>query len=186
MILASSSPRRREILEMFGLEFEIISPDIDEESIRNKYNLLDEVERTECLKELALTKARAVHVYDTIIAADTMVFSDKPMGKPHCDDDAKEMLLSLAGKTHEVITGVAIIKKYEIINFSDVSKVKFIDISDDYKKFVDYYVASGFSKGKAGSYGIQDAGAYFVEEIIGDFYNVMGLPISAVRHLVGI
>lgn len=184
MILASSSPRRREILEMFDLKFEIISPDIDEERIIQKYNLTEECERDACLKELALEKAKAIHQDGVVIAADTMVFSDVVMGKPKDEDDAKEMLLSLAGKTHEVRTGVAILKGDEIINFSEKSAVKFIELSEEYKKYVEYYVEAGFSRGKAGAYGIQDAGAYFIDGIVGDFYNVMGLPLSAVRFLI--
>lgn len=184
MILASSSPRRKEILEMFGLKFKTISPNIDEDAIRSKYNLMDKAQRDACLMELARKKAEAIDTGDVIIASDTMVFSNRPMGKPTDNEDAKRMLIELAGKTHEVVTGVAILNKNQNINFVEVSRVKFIPLDDNYLKFVDHYVDTGCAAGKAGAYGIQDMGAYFIEGIEGDYYNVMGLPIKALRNII--
>lgn len=188
MILASSSPRRKEILEMFAIDFVTMAPDIDEDIIRNKYDLADKNEREECLKALALAKAKAIQEKvgdeEIILAADTMVFADKPLGKPQDDEDALNMLISLAGKSHEVLTGFAIIGKYDIINKTVTSTVRFIPMDEDYLAFAKAYVRDGYSTGKAGAYGIQDRGAYFVEEISGDYYNVMGLPIESIRHII--
>lgn len=188
MILASSSPRRKEILQMFGLDFVTMAPDIDEDIIRNKYDLADKNEREECLKALALAKAKAIQekVGDDqiILAADTMVFADRPLGKPKDDEDALEILKSLAGKSHEVLTGFAIIGKYDIINKTVTSTVRFIPMDDNYLSFAKAYVKDGYSTGKAGAYGIQDRGAYFIQEISGDYYNIMGLPVRAIRELI--
>ena len=185
MILASSSPRRREILEMFGIDFVTMAPDIDEDIIRSKYDLADKNEREECLKALALAKARTIQEKigdeETILAADTMVFADRPLGKPKDDEDALNMLTSLAGKSHEVMTGFAIIGKYDIINKTVTSTVRFIPMDENYLAFAKAYVKDGYSTGKAGAYGIQDRGAYFVERIQGDYYNIVGLPIAAIR-----
>lgn len=188
MILASSSPRRKEILEMFAIDFVTMAPDIDEDIIRNKYDLADKNEREECLKALALAKAMAIQEKigdeETILAADTMVFADRPLGKPKDDEDALEMLKSLAGKSHEVMTGFAIIGKYDIINESVRSRVRFIPMDDNYLSFAKAYVRDGYSTGKAGAYGIQDRGAYFIQEIEGDYYNIMGLPIESIREII--
>lgn len=185
MILASSSPRRREILEMFAIDFEIMAPDIDEDEIRSKYDLADKNEREECLKALALAKAKAIQekVGDDqlILAADTMVFADRPLGKPKDDEDALNMITSLAGKSHEVMTGFAIIGKYDIINKTVTSTVRFIPMDENYLSFAKAYVRDGYSTGKAGAYGIQDRGAYFVDMIQGDYYNIVGLPVDAIR-----
>lgn len=188
MILASSSPRRREILEMFAIDFVTMAPDIDEDNIRNKYDLADKNEREECLKALALAKAKAIQEKvgneEIILAADTMVFADRPLGKPKDDEDALEMLKSLAGKSHEVMTGFAIIGKYDIINKTVTSTVRFIPMDENYLAFAKAYVRDGYSTGKAGAYGIQDRGAYFIQEISGDYYNIMGLPVRAIRELI--
>ena len=188
IILASSSPRRREILEMFGIDFVIMAPDIDEDIIRSKYDLADKKEREDCLKALALAKARAIQEKigddQTILAADTMVFADKPLGKPKDNEDALNMLKSLAGKSHEVITAFAIINKSAIINESVRSTVRFIPMDENYLAFAQAYVRDGYSTGKAGAYGIQDRGAYFVDTIDGDYYNIMGLPIESIRHII--
>ena len=185
MILASSSPRRREILEMFGIDFVIMAPDIDEDIIRSKYDLADKNDRENCLKALALAKAKAIQEKigdeEIILAADTMVFADRPLGKPKNDEDALEMLISLAGKSHEVLTGFAIISKYDIINKTVTSTVRFIPMDENYLAFAKAYVRDGYSTGKAGAYGIQDRGAYFVESISGDYYNIVGLPVDAIR-----
>lgn len=185
MILASSSPRRKEILEMFAIDFVIMAPDIDEDIIRSKYDFADKNERENCLKALALAKAKAIQekVGDDqiILAADTMVFADRPLGKPKNDEDALNMLISLAGKSHEVLTGFAIIGKYDIINKTVTSTVRFIPMDENYLAFAKAYVRDGYSTGKAGAYGIQDRGAYFVDTIDGDYYNIVGLPVDAIR-----
>ena len=189
MILASGSPRRKEILQMFGMDFVTMAPDIDEDKIRSKYDLADKDEREECLKALALAKARAIQekVGDgqTILAADTMVFADRPLGKPKDDEEALNMLTSLAGKSHEVITAFAIIGKSAIINEAVTSTVRFIPMDENYLTFAQAYVRDGYSTGKAGAYGIQDRGAYFVDMIQGDYYNVVGLPIECIRLICG-
>ncbi len=179
IILASASPRRRELLKMIFNDFEVIPADIDEDIHENC-----DMERYPEL--LAIKKARhiaqqeAISGDDIVIGCDTGVFIDGEMlGKPHDEREAAEMLTRLSGKTHKVITGCCVIGKGREIGFSEVTEVEFYSLS---KKEIDDYINTGEPMDKAGSYGIQGQGALLVSRICGDFYNVVGLPVSRLKR----
>lgn len=173
MILASKSPRRKEILEEFGFKFKIEAKETLEES--KKENPKDFV------MEIALEKAMVVaedNYEEWIVAADTVVvYNNKILGKPKNKEEAKEVLKSLSSHSHEVYTGVAIVNKQKNISltFTELTKVYFKNISD---QEINWYVETKEPLDKAGSYGIQGKGSILIEKIEGDFYNVMGFPIS--------
>ncbi len=173
MILASKSPRRKEILEEFGFKFKIEAKETLEES--KKENPKDFV------MEIALEKAMVVaedNYEEWIVAADTVVvYNNKILGKPKNEEEAKEVLKSLSSHSHEVYTGVAIVNKQKNISltFTELTKVYFKNISD---QEINWYVETKEPLDKAGSYGIQGKGSILIEKIEGDFYNVMGFPIS--------
>lgn len=176
VILASASPRRQELIKRLFDEFIIIPADIDE-------TLPDEVGAEFAPVYLAAQKAKAIaneHPDALIIAADTVVIAEgKILGKPKDRDDAKNMLHFLSGKTHKVITGCCICKGNSFASFHEESYVTFYELSD---KEIAEYVKKGLADGKAGAYGIQDNGALFVERIEGDYYNIVGLPISRLNR----
>ena len=175
LILASSSPRRRQLMEQAGLSCEIIVSDVDEN--------IDGPAR-EQVEQLALRKAEAVRQQVSeeaiIIAADTLVSLDgQVLSKPSCGAEAFAMLRTLQGRKHTVYTGVAIIKAEddndETHSFVEEADVYFRPLSN---YDIGGYIASGESFDKAGAYGAQGRGAVLVERIEGDFFTVMGLPIS--------
>lgn len=173
MILASKSPRRKEILEDFGFEIEIIAEDVVEESSQTDSLLW--------AQDIALKKGRAVAEKNKdrwVISADTVVvFNDEFLGKPKDKDEAKKVLEKLSGNTHEVVTAVAMMNLSQNIEFAfaDITEVKFKKLDS---KEIEWYVESEEPMDKAGSYGIQGKGSIFIEKIEGDFFNVMGFPIS--------
>lgn len=172
IILASASPRRRELMELAGYDFEVICADIVEVVPEN-------VQPQEVVMSLALQKAQAVaaeHKDAVVVGSDTVVALDgKILGKPHSEQEACEMLRSLSGRTHKVFTGVAIVGGGKVKNFFDETDVEFYPLGDDEIK---NYVATGEPMDKAGAYGIQGKGSVLVKKINGDFFNVMGLPIA--------
>ena len=171
-ILASGSPRRRELLKFIIPEFEIITADIEEVCP-------DNMAAKECPEYLALKKAKAVAKnYDgfTVIGADTAVFlGEKMLGKPKDKRQAIKMLKSLSGKTHSVITGCAIVNGKRQKSFSVETTVKFLELDDSQ---INEYIATNEPFDKAGAYGIQGFGSLLVEGICGDYFNVVGLPVS--------
>ena len=172
IILASASPRRRELMELAGYDFEVICADIVEVVPEN-------AQPQDVVMSLALQKAQAVAAeYENavVVGSDTVVALDgKILGKPHSEQEACEMLRSLSGRTHKVFTGVAIVGGGKVENFFDETDVEFYPLDDgEIRK----YVATGEPMDKAGAYGIQGKGAVLVKKINGDFFNVMGLPIS--------
>ena len=172
IILASASPRRRELLKRI-CDFEVRPSDCDEEC--------DIKEPQALVRELSKRKAAAVSG-DVVIAADTVVYHEgKILGKPRDAKDAALMLRSLSGKTHEVYTGVSVKKDGAVRTFSERSRVKFYDLED---ALIDEYVASGEPLDKAGAYGIQGKGCLLVESIEGDFFNVMGLPVARIYRVL--
>lgn len=172
IILASASPRRKELMELAGYDFEVICADIVEV-------VPEEAMPQEVVMSLALQKAQAVaaeHKEAVVIGSDTVVALDgKILGKPHSEQEACEMLRSLSGRTHKVFTGVAIVCGGKVKNFFDETDVEFYSLSDDEIK---KYVATGEPTDKAGAYGIQGKGSVLVKRINGDFFSVMGLPIA--------
>ncbi|MBQ5823595.1 MAG: septum formation inhibitor Maf [Clostridia bacterium] len=172
LILASASPRRRELLSLAGFSFDVITADVDE--------VLDaSLTASQLVMSLAFQKASAVasaHTDSTVIGADTVVVLDgKVLGKPHSDAEAKEMLRSLSGRTHEVYTGVCMIKGDKVHQFFECTKVTFYPLEQE---LIDSYVASGDCNDKAGSYGIQGQGCVLVKGIEGDYFNVVGFPVA--------
>ena len=171
IILASNSPRRRELLAQIGLEYIVKAADIDEE-----YDFSMPPQRI--AEELALKKARAVEG-EIVIGADTIVVKDgEILGKPKDEYDARRMLEILSGTTHLVITGFAIIGKNKEISGFEITSVTFRDIKSE----IDEYIATGEPMDKAGAYGIQGRGAVFVQRIEGDYYNVVGLPLCRIAE----
>lgn len=172
IILASASPRRKELMELAGYDFEVICADIVEV-------VPEEAMPQKVVMSLALQKAQAVaaeHKEAVVIGSDTVVALDgKILGKPHSEQEACEMLRSLSGRTHKVFTGVAIVCGGKVKNFFDETDVEFYSLGDDEIK---KYVATGEPTDKAGAYGIQGKGSVLVKRINGDFFSVMGLPIA--------
>ena len=170
--LASASPRRRELLALIQKDFII---DVPKEEERCPQGIAP-MERPSLL---ATQKAREVAVRREgalIIAADTAVFLDgKMLGKPHSQDEAYNMLSSLSGRTHTVITGCCVKLNGQEECFSVSTEVTFYPLSD---AEIMEYIASGEPMDKAGAYGIQGRGAVFVKEIKGDYFNVVGLPVA--------
>ena len=163
VVLASGSPRRREILSMLGIEFEIKVSDADETVDPN-------LSPADTVMAIAAKKSQGIDG-DIVISADTIVCLDgKIIGKPSDYEDAFKILKMLSGRTHEVYTGVCVNGKtaYEL------SEVAFNELSDEEIKA---YILTGEPMDKAGAYAAQGKGACFVREIKGDFFNVMGLPV---------
>ncbi|MBQ3497522.1 MAG: septum formation inhibitor Maf [Clostridia bacterium] len=172
LILASASPRRRELMALAGFDFEVITADVDE--------VLDpSLEPCELVMSLAFQKASAVAEYNpdaAVIGADTVVVLDgKVLGKPHSEEEAVQMLRELSGNTHEVYTGVCIIKGDRVHKFYECTGVTFQPLEDE---LITQYVASKEPMDKAGSYGIQGKGSVLVKGIEGDYFNVVGFPVS--------
>ena len=180
IILASSSPRRKEILENANVKFDIIKSEIDEV-------ILDNELPSQVVMRLAFEKCIDIatkHRECLVIGADTVVvLDDVILGKPKDIDEAIEMITQLSGKTHQVITGISLINlsaNKKIIDYV-VSNVKFKDLS---AKDIKDYIQTNESLDKAGAYGIQGYGALLVEEIQGDYFNIVGLPISRLSDLL--
>lgn len=173
LILASKSPRRKEILENFGFDIEIDTVDIEE--ISDEERLLDQI------VDIARKKTEAVadlHPADYVVGADTMVVLDGyPMGKPKDIEDAKGMLRSLSGRNHRVITAYALINRGKGIDITDyeMTEISFVPLSEE---DIEWYVSTGEPMDKAGAYGIQGKGAIFIERMDGDFFSTMGFPLG--------
>jgi septum formation protein len=178
LVLASSSPRRTELLNRAGWPHEVMVAGIDE-SVRPNEKPTAYVER------LARSKAEAVAQRleeGVVLGADTtVVVENQILGQPQDDDDARRMLRLLSGKWHDVLTGVAWVRVGgETRVAHEATRVRFAEISESE---IDWYIASGEPVGKAGAYGIQGKAALFIEEIEGDYFNIMGLPIRLVYEL---
>ena len=171
-ILASASPRRKEILENAGFTFDIIVSDVDE-------NITEDLSPSETVEELAKRKALAVWEENkdaVVFGCDTVVAVDgKILGKPRDDYEAFAMIKMLSGKAHTVSTGVCICSSDKVSVFSNTTNVEFYPLSDE---TIRSYVATGESRDKAGAYGIQGYGSVLIKEIKGDYFSVMGLPVS--------
>lgn len=173
IILASKSPRRKQILEMAEIDFEIIAEDTDE-----TYPADMAVEKVPV--HIALQKARAIqskYPERKILAADTIVvLGNEIIGKPKDKQDAISILSKLSGRTHTVITGVVLLQHEKNISFAETTEVTFIDLSPEQ---IAFYVEKYQPYDKAGAYAIQEwIGAVAIRNINGCFYNVMGLPVS--------
>ncbi len=177
LILASQSPRRRELLGLTGLDFTVQAADIDETMDPAKPPF-DEVARVSREKALALKREPE----DIVIAADTIVVcGDEVLGKPKNKEDACRMLSMLSGRDHQVMTGMTVLRDGQIITTTEVTKIHFRALSDEE---IRAYAATGDPLDKAGAYGIQSGGALFVTGIEGDYYNVMGLPVCRLTMIL--
>lgn len=175
VILASASPRRRELLSRLIPQFEVDPAHVDETG--------DSRDPVQLAEELAVRKAKEVwgrHSQGMVIGADTIVTVEgKVLGKPEDEADAVRMLARLSGRTHQVITGVAILTRERMIRFHQVTDVTFVPLE---AAEIRQYVETGEPMDKAGAYGIQGVGALLVQEIHGDYWNVVGFPLSAFRR----
>ncbi len=177
LILASASPRRRELMEYTGLPFEVICADVEE----IKTGAPDAL-----VMGNARRKARAVakqHPGRMVLAADTVVYQDgRVLGKPRDEQDAREMLRRLSGHTHTVYTGVCVIDETGAAQVqADVSQVDFVPLSEE---AIAWYIATGEPMDKAGAYAVQGRAGMFVRRISGSYSNVIGLPMELVRNML--
>ena len=177
IILASASPRRKELLKLLFDDFTVEPADIDE-------TVTKDIDLVKYPEYLALKKSRHIfehgHMSDTVIGCDTGVFIDGIMlGKPEDKAQAKEMLRLLSGRTHKVITGCSIFHNGANISFSETTMVEFYPLTDE---DIEKYIATGEPMDKAGAYGIQGRGATLVKGIKGDYYNVVGLPVGVLNQ----
>lgn len=173
IILASSSPRRRELMHYITDDFDVCTTNEDEILPEN----LDPYYAAEYLSLKKAAAASKHHPENIVIGCDTVIIlNGKIIGKPKDSVNAFNILRAISGKQHDVVTGCTIICKGKIYSFSQKTSVMFYNISDNE---IEEYIASGEPFDKAGGYGIQGKGALFIKGIEGDYYNVMGLPIAA-------
>lgn len=180
LILASNSPRRKLLLEQMNIPFTVFSSKV---KVNEDYD--ETLSATEIVQVLAKRKAKAVlaeHSDAVVLGSDTIVvLNGQVLGKPKDKEEAKEMLSMLSGRTHSVLTGVAIVSADKEVIFAIETFVEFYKLSDEE---IDYYVSTNEPLDKAGAYGIQGIGAFLVKKIEGDFFSVVGLPIArTVREL---
>ena len=179
IILASKSPRRKELLSLLGVDFEVITEDVDE-TINTRLPVIKEIKRLSYLKAKAVSGK--VSDSDIVIAADTVVvLGNQVFGKPKDAKQAKEMLKTLSGKTHRVITGITVIKGDKANTKAAVTKVTFRDLCD---KEIEAYIATGDPFDKAGAYALQGISCIFANGISGDHFNVYGLPVALLAQML--
>ncbi|MDR2833551.1 MAG: Maf family protein [Streptococcaceae bacterium] len=176
IILASNSPRRKELLKRIIPDYQVIPADIDESVYENE-------KATIYAKRMSETKAAFIHqTYseDLVIAADTIVsVGDKILGKPENAEDARVMLLSYSGKSHQVMTSVTIMYKERKKSFMEVADVEFYEMTE---AEITQYLSTNEWQDKAGGYGIQGAASLYVKGIMGDFFTIVGFPIARIYH----
>ncbi len=177
IILASGSPRRKEIFSKLNIEFEVIPADVEEKVVSQNPVIT--------ARYLSRLKAKSVWLKNKdalVIGADTVVyFKGKILGKPSSEEEAFKMLRSLSGNWHTVVSGVSFFSYGKKLTVHDVARVKFRELTDE--EIMDY-IRSEEPMDKAGAYGIQEFGATVVEKIHGNFYTVMGLPIVKVYKVL--
>ena len=177
LILASGSPRRKELLGLFHIPFTVRVADIDEAMDASKAPQ-DEVARVSRLKALAVPR----EAEDVIIAADTIVVLEGAvLGKPRNEAHAVQMLTDLSGRDHQVMTGVTVLYRERILTHTEITDIHFRQLSD---REINAYIRSKEPMDKAGAYGIQGGAALFAERLVGDYYNVMGLPVCRLGQLL--
>ncbi|HHV32157.1 Maf family protein [Caproiciproducens sp. LBM24188] len=178
LVLASTSPRRSELLKMAGYEFSVVPPEANENYLRG-------TPPVQIVEQLSTRKAKLVakdHPDDIVLAADTLVvLKGRILGKPKDEQEAKAMLKLLSGNVHQVYTGYCIISGGKMVTGHECTSVEFYTLKDS---DIEAYLATGEPMDKAGAYGIQGRGALLVKRIDGDFYNVMGLPIGKINRLL--
>jgi septum formation protein len=180
LVLASTSPRRAEILRAVGWPFETLAPDVDETRAPDE-------DAVAYVRRLAQAKAKAAASrleVGLVLGADTVVVIEgEILGQPRDAEDARRMLRLLSGEWHEVLTGVALIRvgaaEHCVVDH-ELTRVRFSRLS---AAEIDWYIATGEAMGKAGAYAMQGRAALFIEEIEGDYFNIVGLPIRLVYEL---
>lgn len=178
LILASGSPRRRELLGLFGIPFVVRAADIDE-TMDPAQSPAHEVAQVSRRKAMAVERGPE----DVVVAADTIVVCQgKILGKPHSREEAVSMLRLLSGREHQVMTGCTVLWEGGQETFTEVTALTFRPLSDEE---IQRYVDSGEPMDKAGAYGIQGGAALFCPGIQGDYYNVMGLPVCHLGTVLG-
>ena len=177
LILASQSPRRRELLGLFRRPFIIRVADIDEAMDPN-LPPYDEVARVSRAKAEAVAR----QTDDIVVAADTIVVcAGRTLGKPHSEAEAAEMLRLLSGRDHQVMTGMTVLRGEASVTCTEVTDIHFRPLSE---KEIESYIATGEPMDKAGAYGIQGGAALFAQRMVGDYYNVMGLPVCRLYEIL--
>lgn len=177
LILASQSPRRKELMGLFHIPFAIQVADIDE-TMDETLPACQEVARVSRMK----AEATPHGADDVVVAADTIVVCDgKVLSKPKDPTDAYRMLRLLSGKDHQVMTGLTVLRGDAATVCTEITDIHFRELTD---KEIWNYIRSGDPMDKAGSYGIQGGAALFVERIVGDYYNVMGLPVCRLGQIL--
>ncbi len=179
IILASGSPRRRQLLEQIGLDFRVAASDIDE-------TVEEGLPPAQIVEWLSAQKAEAVAAQampgELVLAADTIVcLEDTVLGKPADELEAFKMLTALSGSRHQVYTGVTLLRDGEKLTGHEVTNVTFRELTE---AEITAYIATGEPRDKAGAYGIQGVGALLVERIEGDYFNVMGLPLCRLGQML--
>ncbi len=173
VILASGSPRRRELLAQAGIPFEVV--------VSNAEEIITKTDPGEIVEELSRCKAQAVaakHPNRTVLGADTVVVLDgQILGKPKDAQDAKRMLTAIQGREHQVYTGVTLMRAGTVHSFHEKTEVRVYPMTE---QEIDEYVAGGDCMDKAGAYGIQGSFAVHIKGIDGDYFNVVGLPVGRV------
>lgn len=179
LLLASQSPRRKELLQSLGYHFEVVAVDCDEVFPEN----LEIPNIAGFLSQLKANSFRSLEKDEVLLTADTIVATENEvLGKPENKEDAKKMLRKLSGKTHQVYTGITIKTSDKSITKTDVAEVKFSEFSEDE---IHFYVENFKPLDKAGAYGIQEwIGMAKISEIIGSFYTIMGLPTHLVYEIL--
>lgn len=172
IILASASPRRRELMKLITEDFKAVSVAANE-------IIPDEISAENAAEYLAVVKAQGAAAYyntDIVIGCDTTVVADgKVLGKPKDKEECRKFMKMLSGKAHTVITGCALIYSHKKISFSESTEVFFRSLTDEE---IEEYISTDEPYDKAGGYGIQGKGALLIEKINGDYFNVVGLPVS--------
>lgn len=178
IVLASGSPRRKELLSLLGFDFDVVPADINEEIDYTK-PLQEEIEKLSYLKAYEVFKE---HKNSIVIGSDTIVaISNKVLGKPKTKEKAKEMLQELSGNVHQVITAVSIISPKKSETFSTISNVYFRELS---KEEIENYSNTEEPLDKAGAYAIQGQARTFISRIDGDYYSIIGLPICELSQRI--
>ena len=177
LILASQSPRRRELLGLLGIPFAVRVADVDETMDPGK-DPYDQVAQISRRKAEAIPREET----DVVVAADTIVVCDgQILGKPETEERAAQMLRLLSGRDHQVMTGLTVVRGGKIRTVTEVTDIHFRQMSE---QEIQRYVATKEPMDKAGSYGIQGGAALFAEKLVGDYYNVVGLPVCRLWQLL--
>ena len=177
IILASQSPRRKELMGLFHIPF-IVRVSQADESMDPKLSPAEAVAIVSRRKAEAVARSED----DIVIAADTIVvLGSQILGKPHDEADASRMLHLLSGRDHQVMTGMTLLRGNRVITCTEITDIHFRQLTD---REIDAYIRSGEPMDKAGSYGIQGGAALFAERLVGDYYNVMGLPVCRLGQLL--